>query len=407
MNKEIEKLIKIAISDHKISKSDVDIILKEVQEKGFNEEELRVYLENRLEQEFTKNNCPNCGAPVSVLSNFCNTCGQILENKSNKNRTLDDFLTTIKKNIKALKEFPENLFISMLKDNFVYFLLFISIISFFVATKGFLFLVYISVILFIISLFLIFRKLKKFTKKRKISFEHLVSSYEGNIRIMKFYYQGNTDIVKQIEIFDNQANNIKAQRKQKKRNITIIFLVFMIISGSSLFFIQHNDKYSKVKREIAKIEQNDTLFNSEYNINPSEITISGKLSEYIKVKNLKYNIHYKISPEYSEKAYIFLEIANIRIEFLKEFKEKKYPNFNFTINIADEKGKIIDFFPTFEFNRKLRDDFINLLLDGSGTNFFNFSGGEYNKESDDIKKQIEILKGTENLHFIIDVDYKR
>ncbi len=404
MHSEIEKLIKIAFSNGDLSNKELEIIQNKASKLGVDNHELELYIENQRDILRNQRKCPNCGSMIPGLSQTCEYCEYILQHPDSE-ISAESLLHDIENNLQELKKLPEPDVKMLFIKYSLYVFATLAALSM-LLNRTFLSSYYLS------GLFLLFgaiallsailsQKQKFNLKLFDMNFKMLLINFEKNNRMLEIYYANNTRIKKIANAFENKVEQLKAERKQSVKRLTIIYSVIVAVFIGILVIDFSLEEQKKAKQAEERIFNDTTLV-----LSPVAVELTGVLKDHISIPKQNCKLVLKNGSETfieNNKPFVSINFQGVKININQGVKKDEKQYYNLRLRLADTSDVIIDF-P--EFTRTRDINLTNALFSGTGTIFLQFNGRIYfPEEYNELRDNINRLKKHEQIKFFINSEY--
>ncbi len=248
MNKEIEKLIDIALSDGILTDKEKEILLRKCEKIGMDKDELEMILEGRLFELKSKNQkeetkaskimkCPVCAGNIPALSNVCEFCGHVINSSNSKD---ENSLTNLMKNIEGclvdVKSLPKNSVFKTLKEQDYIALPILSILFLVLGIRQQSTIAELIFVGLAIVSYIIIRNKFKAKKKKKnftnVSYENLKANFEKYQRTARTIFGADKNVSKLIVELNTEFEKIEMARKQARKQDYIIYGILALFAIS-------------------------------------------------------------------------------------------------------------------------------------------------------------------------------
>jgi rRNA maturation endonuclease Nob1 len=306
MNKDLEKLIDLALADGVLSDKEKQVLNKKAQELGVDQDEFEMVLEARLhlrQKEGTsskqKDNvikCPSCNDIVPGLSKVCPSCGFVIDSgrkSSESEKGLEDLISDIEDNLVEIKSIkPPNIFTTLFHHSYIS-LPILSIIMFVIGFR----LQSAVGLLGLVLAFISWRVIKKKMREDKSdddkpTFNNLKATFEKHSRTANTLFGENKKVKLLLEELNNELGTIDAKRKKGKTTEYIFYGIITLITVGVFFIPQAKNKYES-DAEI-KSAESSLIIKAEGLIKEDKISEVNQVLSEIKSEDNKVLVRSKI-----------------------------------------------------------------------------------------------------------------
>ncbi len=257
MNKDLEKLIDLALADGVLTDKEKQVLNKKAQELGVDQDEFEMVLEARLhlrQKEGTsskqKDNvikCPSCNDIVPGLSKVCPSCGFVIDSgkkSSESEKGLEDLISDIEDNLVEIKSIkPPNIFTTLFHHSYIS-LPILAVIMFVIGFRLQSAVGLLGLVLAFISWRLIKKKMQEDkSDDNKPTFNNLKATFEKHSRTANTLFGENKKVKLLLEELNNELSTIDAKRKKGKTTEYVFYGIITLITVGVFFIPQAKNKY--------------------------------------------------------------------------------------------------------------------------------------------------------------------
>lgn len=306
MNKDLEKLIDLALADGVLSDKEKQVLNKKAQELGVNQDEFEMVLEARLhlrQKEGTsskqKDNvikCPSCNDIVPALSKVCPSCGFVIDSgkkSSESEKGLEDLISDIEDNLVEIKSIkPPNIFTTLFHHSYIS-LPILSVIMFVIGFRLQSAVGLLGLVLAFISWRVIKKKMREDkSNDDKPTFNNLKATFEKHSRTANTLFGENKKVKLLLEELNNELSAIDTKRKKGKTTEYIFYGIITLITVGVFFIPQAKNKYES-EAEL-KSAESSLIIKAEGLIKADKISEVNQVLSEIKSEDNKVFVRSKI-----------------------------------------------------------------------------------------------------------------
>ncbi|MBP5370238.1 MAG: zinc ribbon domain-containing protein [Bacteroidales bacterium] len=179
--------------------------------------------------------CPDCGAPLPLISHICSNCGHVFHEQRDNELNIKNLIENINNSISNLKNQPKLKFSQVLSD-------FVSPISLLALLVFWLFWILaqwdytpIFILVLIFSLILVPVPIKMYTEsnsqvvKDVKNLSTALANYELFMRQTTILYGNNSEAIKLLQEYQTEIQHFKAERSKRRRHLCTRLAVVLTI----------------------------------------------------------------------------------------------------------------------------------------------------------------------------------